>query len=102
MNAHSGEILWSTANPSNATTSGPVTVANHVLFVGSIDPKGPIYAWNAKTRDILMSYETGATVFGGMSVSDGCIYVGNGYSLRLGSLSPASNAGASLYAFCLI
>ena len=97
MNAHSGEILWSTANPSNATASGPVTVANHVLFAGSTNPKGPIYALNAKTRDILWSktrdilwsYETGATVFGGMSVSDGCIYAGNGYSLGLGSSSPS-------------
>ncbi|KAM3761671.1 hypothetical protein ACB098_01G285900 [Castanea mollissima] len=101
MNAHSGEILWSTANPSNATASGPVTVANHVLFAGSTNPKGPIYALNAKTGDILWSYETGATVFGGMSVSDGCVYVGNGYSLGLGSFSPSYTAGTSLYAFCL-
>ena len=101
MNALSGEILWSTANPSNATAAGPVTVANHVLFAGSTNPKGPIYAMNAETGEILWSYETGATVFGGMSVSDGCVYVGNGYSLGLGSLSASYTAGTSLYAFCL-
>ena len=100
MNADNGKILWSTANPSNATTSGPVTVANHVLFAGSTHSKGPIYAMNAKTGEILWSYETGATVFGGMSVSDGCVYVGNGYHLAVGSFS-AYTAGTSLFAFCL-
>ena len=76
-------------------------MANYVLFAGSTNPKGLIYALNDKTGDLLWSYETGATVFGGISVSDGCIYVGNGYSLGLGSLSPAYTAGTSLYAFCL-
>ncbi|GMN28415.1 hypothetical protein TIFTF001_047884 [Ficus carica] len=32
MDARSGRILWSTADPSNATASGPVSVANGVLF----------------------------------------------------------------------
>ena len=72
-----------------------------MLFAGSTNPKGPIYAMNAETGEILWSYETGATVFGGMSVSDGCVYVGNGYSLGLGSLSASYTAGTSLFAFCL-
>ncbi|KAF9626574.1 hypothetical protein IFM89_036089 [Coptis chinensis] len=32
MDAHTGRILWSIANPRNTTTGGPVTVANNVLF----------------------------------------------------------------------
>ena len=100
MNADNGKILWSSVNPSNATASGLVTVANHVLFAGSTHSKGPIYAMNAKTGEILWSYETGATVFGGMSVSDGCAYVGNGCSSGLGSFF-AYTAGTSLFAFCL-
>ena len=40
-------------------------------------------------------------VYGGMSVSDGCIYVGNGYTLGLGGLNPSYTAGKSLFAFCL-
>jgi outer membrane protein assembly factor BamB len=102
MDAHGGKILWSTANPSNATASGPVTVANGLLFAGSTNPKGPIYAMDTKTGEILWSYETGATVYGGMSVSNGCVYVGNGYVLGLGStLNPSFTAGTSLFAFCL-
>ncbi|OMO55238.1 Quinonprotein alcohol dehydrogenase-like-superfamily [Corchorus olitorius] len=79
MDADSGEILWSTADPSNATATGPVTIANGVLFAGSTNNQGPIYGIDAKSGKILWSYNTGATVYGGMSVSNGCIYVGNGY-----------------------
>ncbi|TYI86327.1 hypothetical protein E1A91_D04G057600v1 [Gossypium mustelinum] len=101
MDAKSGEILWSTADPSNSRVSGPVTIANGVLFAGSTDKQGPIYAIDAKKGRILWSYETGATVYGGMSVSNGCIYVGNGYKVNIGALIPTYSAGTSLFAFCL-
>lgn len=101
MDAASGEILWSTADPSNATASGPVTVANGVLFAGSTYAQGPVYGIDAETGEILWSYDTGATVYGGMSVSNGCIYVGNGYKVNLGAFFPSFSAGTSLYAFCV-
>ncbi|KAM5581447.1 hypothetical protein ABKV19_010592 [Rosa sericea] len=94
MDSGSGEILWSTANPSNATSYGPVSVANDVLFGGSTSPKGEIYAMDAKTGEVLWSYVTGATVYGGMSIRNGCIYIGNGYR-------PPFTAGTSLFAFCV-
>ncbi|XP_020211084.1 uncharacterized protein LOC109795926 [Cajanus cajan] len=102
MDASSGKILWSTANPSNATASGPVTVANGIVFAGSTNQKGPIYAINAKTGQILWSYETGSTVYGGMSVSDGCIYFGNGYKLAIGLFLGNFTFGTSLFAFCVV
>ena len=64
--AHNGKIPRPTANPSNAT----VSVANGVVFGGSTHIKGPIYALSAKAGDVLWLYETGATVYSGMSVSD--------------------------------
>ncbi|GAB4830264.1 hypothetical protein Ancab_019904 [Ancistrocladus abbreviatus] len=39
MDASTGEIIWSMANPSNATSSGPVTVANGVVFAESTNRK---------------------------------------------------------------
>ncbi|XP_050220982.1 uncharacterized protein LOC126671268 isoform X2 [Mercurialis annua] len=100
MDANNGKILWSTPNPSNATASGPVTVANDVVFAGSTHGTGPIYAMNARDGEILWSYKTGATVYGGLSVSNGCIYVGHGYSLGLGSFANYTS-GSSLFAFCV-
>lgn len=100
MDAKTGKILWSTAVPDTAL-SNPVTVANGVLFAGSVHPRGPIFAINAKTGEILWSHYTGATVYGGMSVSNGCVYVGNGYRVSIGVGIPIFTAGTSLFAFCL-
>ncbi|KAI4352309.1 hypothetical protein L6164_006573 [Bauhinia variegata] len=100
MQANNGKILWSTANPSNATSDGPVSVANGVVFAGSANSNGSIYAINAMTGKILWSYETGATVFGGISISDGCIYVGHGYRVNLGVLLNYT-AGTDIFAFCI-
>lgn len=101
LDANSGEILWSTANPSNETASGPVTLANGVLFAGSVAPNGPVYAMDAKTGKILWSNNTGATVFGGAAVSYGCAYIGSGYSIGLARFHPTWTTGTSLFAFCV-
>ncbi|KAL5722655.1 hypothetical protein ACHQM5_006148 [Ranunculus cassubicifolius] len=101
MDVNTGKVLWSIANPRNSTSSGPVTAANNVLFAGSDDPKGAIYAMDVKTGAILWTTDTGATVHGGMSVSNGCIYVGNGYKVNVGSLTPFYTAGTSLFAYCV-
>ncbi|GJT84865.1 polyvinylalcohol dehydrogenase-like protein [Tanacetum coccineum] len=102
MNAKNGNVLWSTGNPSNATASGPVSLANGVLFAGSTNGTGPIYAMSAATGQILWSYNTGATVYGGMSISNGCVYVGNGYKVNLGAFDPTYTSGTSLFAFCIL
>ncbi|XP_020975895.1 uncharacterized protein LOC107635317 [Arachis ipaensis] len=101
MDASSGTILWSVGNPSNASASGPVSVANDIVFAGSPDWKGSIYAINVKSGEIVWSFETGATVYGGMSISDGCIYLGNGYNVSLGLFFGNHTSGTSLYAFCV-
>uniref|UniRef100_A0A803MEZ3 Pyrrolo-quinoline quinone repeat domain-containing protein n=1 Tax=Chenopodium quinoa TaxID=63459 RepID=A0A803MEZ3_CHEQI len=102
MEASTGKVLWSLGNPSNASTQGPVTVANGVVFAGSTNNvTGPIYAIDAKVGNILWSYDTGATIYGGVSVSDGCIYVGHGYKVGLGSFNPAFSTGKSLFCFCV-
>ncbi|KAK8975493.1 hypothetical protein V6N11_069923 [Hibiscus sabdariffa] len=101
MDSKNGNILWSTADPSNATANGPVTVANGVLFGGSTFRQGPIYALSAKTGEILWSYNTGATIYGGASVSNGCMFLGHGYNVSLGFNNPEYTAGNSLFAFCV-
>ncbi|KAK6944417.1 Pyrrolo-quinoline quinone repeat [Dillenia turbinata] len=98
MDASTGKILWSTANPSNALASGPVTMANNVLIGRSMYKTRPVYAMHVGTGEILWSYETGASFFGGVSVSDGCVYVG--YTSSIGSLNPSSTGRTSLFAFC--
>ncbi|PIA62583.1 hypothetical protein AQUCO_00200531v1 [Aquilegia coerulea] len=89
MHAYTGRILWSTANPTNLRASGPV------------DSEGALFAMDVDTGKILWTYNTGATIYGGVSVSNGCVYVGNGYKVSLGANIPTFTAGTSLYAFCI-
>ncbi|XP_015894914.3 uncharacterized protein LOC107428835 [Ziziphus jujuba] len=101
LDANSGNILWSTANPSDDKAMGPVTVANGVVFAGSVASNGPIYAMDANSGKILWSNNTGATVYGGVSAGYGCIYLGNGYSVGLAKFHPTWTPGTSLFAFCV-
>ncbi|CAI0386824.1 unnamed protein product [Linum tenue] len=101
LDACSGEILWTTANPSNDTSQAPVSVVNDVLLAGSVASNGPIYAMDTRTGEILWSYNTGATVYGGISASYGCIFLGNGYTVGLARFHTTWTPGTSLYAFCL-
>ena len=100
MEAGTRKILWSTADPSNATAGGPVNIANGVLFAGSTNKTGPVYAMDAASGETLWSYKTGATVYGGATVSNGCIYVGSGYGVNIGTYSHFTS-GISLFAFCV-
>jgi polyvinyl alcohol dehydrogenase (cytochrome) len=99
-----GKILWQIANPAmtaplnGGSVNGPPTIINGVMFVGSMDAMGMMYALDAATGNVLWSYASGASVYSGAAVVDGVVYWGSGYPssrLRLGT----SGAPAQLYAF---
>lgn len=74
MYAWDGKIQWSISNLINTTLiSGPVSVANGVLFVASTTKDETIYAINTKNGEIIWSYGTSFAVYGGVSISDGCL-----------------------------
>lgn len=88
--------------PSNDTAQAPVTVANGVVFAGSVASNGPVYAMDASTGKILWSTNTGSTIYGGVAASYGCIYLGNGYTVGLAKFHPTWTGGTSLFAFCVV
>jgi polyvinyl alcohol dehydrogenase (cytochrome) len=97
-----GSIEWQVVNPTmsapqNGTSvNGPVSVVNGVVFGGSMDPNGTMFALNAATGAVLWSFQSGATVYGGPAIADGVVYWGNGYPagrLRFGT------PGGTLFAF---
>ncbi|KAF5190532.1 hypothetical protein FRX31_019881, partial [Thalictrum thalictroides] len=49
------------------------------------DSEGALFAMDVDTGKILWAYNTGVAIYGGVSVSDGCVYVGNGYKVSLGA-----------------
>jgi polyvinyl alcohol dehydrogenase (cytochrome) len=101
-----GKILWQVTNPAmtaplmGGSVNGPTTVINGVVFVGSMDRKGMMYALDAASGNILWSFMSGASVYSGPAVVNGVVYWGVGYPssrLGLGTSSTSNN----LYAFDL-
>ncbi len=88
-----GKILWQTADPTvGAADLGAVSVANGVVYAGSDDAAGHVYALDAKTGQILWSFASGGSVIDGPSIVDGVVYWGSGY----GRIGTGNN---KLYAF---
>jgi polyvinyl alcohol dehydrogenase (cytochrome) len=103
LDAATGKLLWQTPDPASrlprtgklfhpvwganlgdgffGVTIGPLTVANGVLFAGSMDRKGHMYALDGETGDILWSFASGGSVMSAPAVVDGTVYWGSGYSV---------------------
>jgi polyvinyl alcohol dehydrogenase (cytochrome) len=58
---------------------GPVSVANGVVFGGSMDQEGNMYALDARTGEVLWSFKSGGSVMSAPAVVDGVLYWGSGY-----------------------
>ncbi|GBB84842.1 hypothetical protein RclHR1_11400006 [Rhizophagus clarus] len=74
-----GGILWQTANPTQAGGLAPVSYSNGVVWYGSNDNDGHLYALDAENGNILLDFVTGGTVGCGPSIVNGIVYAGSGY-----------------------
>jgi polyvinyl alcohol dehydrogenase (cytochrome) len=99
VDARTGTILWQTTDPNRSRAEGPVTVANGVVFAGSMERgrrRPTMFALSAETGKILWRFASGGSVNSGPAVVDGVVYWGSGY--------PPIKAGAGnnkLFAFAL-
>lgn len=96
----SGAILWQTADPNGAMDLGAVSVANGVVYGGSMGfPVGQatsaaktnptFFGLDAATGNILWSFVSGGSVNSGPAIANGIVYWGAGYGhLGLGYPSP--------------
>jgi polyvinyl alcohol dehydrogenase (cytochrome) len=102
LNPSTGDIQWQVANPTMTapvnlvSVNGPVSAANGVMFGGSMDTKGTMFAFDGDTGAVLWSFASGATVYGGPAIADGVVYWGNGYPY---SRIQFGTPGGTLYAF---
>jgi polyvinyl alcohol dehydrogenase (cytochrome) len=107
-----GKILWQIATPGSCSKPipgfaqgcmglGPASVANGVVFAGSMDlnPANPtMFALDAKTGNILWSFVAGSSVIAGPAIVGNSIYWGSGY----GHLGPAlGTPNNKLFAFSI-
>jgi polyvinyl alcohol dehydrogenase (cytochrome) len=97
LDAATGAIQWQTAAPDRATALGPLTVANGVVYAGSMARDGDnMFALDAATGQVLWRFASGGSVNAGPAVVNGTVYWGSGYTnLHLGSQNN------KLYAFDL-
>ena len=68
------------ADPTEGTMDeGALSVANGVVYAGSYDASGHVYALNSSTGKVLWSYASGGSVIDGPSIVSGNLYWGSGY-----------------------
>jgi polyvinyl alcohol dehydrogenase (cytochrome) len=79
-----GAILWQTAGEPivKSSNQGPVSVANGVVYAGTIDIPGTMYAFDASSGETLWTFASGGSVNAGAAIADGTLYWGSGYGVR--------------------
>jgi len=84
-----GRILWQVKDPNGDIDPGAVSVANGVVYAGSLasllDPAGArtkntFFALNAANGKILWGFASGGSVNSGPAIANGTVYWGSGYS----------------------
>ncbi len=81
LDPSTGRILWQVADPLGASDLSALTVANGVVYAGSMSHTGDqMYALNAANGRILWRFAAGGSVVSGPAVVDGTVYWGSGYA----------------------
>jgi polyvinyl alcohol dehydrogenase (cytochrome) len=81
LDPSSGRILWQTADPQGAPDLAALTVANGVLYGGSMAHTGDqMYALEAATGAIRWRFAAGGSVVAGPAIANGRVYWGSGYA----------------------
>jgi polyvinyl alcohol dehydrogenase (cytochrome) len=102
IDAATGAVVWHVpdprglSDPDHAVDLGPTTIANGVVYVGSMT--GHMYALDANKGTILWQYQGQGASNAGPAISGGDINWGNGYN-HLGI--PEGSSSTSFYAFSL-
>jgi polyvinyl alcohol dehydrogenase (cytochrome) len=80
VEASTGKILWQIPDPTEGTMDeGAMSVANGVVYAGSYDSVGHVYALNSSSGKILWSFASGGSVIDGPSIAGANLYWGSGY-----------------------
>lgn len=78
LDAATGEILWQIPEPHQAIAMGAVSIANGVVFAGSLD--GHMYALDAATGEVRWQTQGEGASNAGPAIVNGTVYWGNGYA----------------------
>jgi polyvinyl alcohol dehydrogenase (cytochrome) len=98
LNPATGAFDWQVPTPDSSPAPGPVSVANGVMYGESTSTSGAsLFALDASNGNILWSYNTGSSSFGGAAIANGMVYWGSGYT----HLGPFFTGNNKFYGFGL-
>jgi polyvinyl alcohol dehydrogenase (cytochrome) len=100
LDPKTGAFGWQTAVPGDYAALGPVSVADGVLFGGSMAPGATdpnMFALDASNGKILWSFPAGGSVNAGPAIVNGVVYWGSGYA----HLGPFFTGNNKFYAFSI-
>jgi polyvinyl alcohol dehydrogenase (cytochrome) len=93
-----GAILWQVADPNGAPDIAPMSVANGVVYAGSLSQKAAaptMLALDAATGNALWNFAPGVSVNAGATIVKDTVYWGSGYS----NLGLGTGGNHTFYAF---
>jgi polyvinyl alcohol dehydrogenase (cytochrome) len=90
-----GRVLWQVADPAGAGDQGAVSVANGVMFGGSLS--GRMFALDAATGALLWQFQGQGSSNAGPAIVGGNVFWGNGYA----RLRSGGTGARTFYAFTL-
>jgi polyvinyl alcohol dehydrogenase (cytochrome) len=93
-----GAILWQVADPNGAPDIAPMSVANGVVYAGSLSQKATaptMLALDAATGHTLWNFAPGVSVNAGATIVNDTVYWGSGYS----NLGLGTGGNHTFYAF---
>jgi len=80
VDASTGKILWQTPDPTpNTMDQSSLSVGNGLVYAGSFDSVGHMYAMDSATGLIMWSYASGGSVIDGPSIVNANLFWGSGY-----------------------
>jgi polyvinyl alcohol dehydrogenase (cytochrome) len=97
LDVDTGMIVWQTPDPTMGLDMGAVSVANGVVYAGSMS--GHMYGLDTGSGKVLLDFFSGGSVIDSPSIADGVVFWGSGFShIRIPGAAGANN---EVFAFSL-
>ena len=78
LDRKTGAVLWTTKDPAGSRAEAAVSATDGVVFGCNLAAAGTMYALNARSGEVLWSYNSGGPCNAGPSIADGMVFWGSG------------------------
>lgn len=75
LDSETGQEKWRIQRPASTAWGNGIAISDGLLYIASND--GRLYAINTETRDVVWSYQGGASAWSRPAIANGVVYIGN-------------------------